>query len=696
MIDTKRRGITARIAKARRLFSEDSLFRNAVFLMASTAVMSVLGFVFWIFVAHLYKPADIGVASALIAITTLLSSFSLLGLNAGLVRFLAGSKDQSRDINAAALVVGAVALLAAAGYALVGSHIGGGSELLEGAWHKVAFILLMVVVGLNSLTDAVFIANRRGEYHTIGYATFGVFKLLLPLVFIPLGALGIFGAYGLAMLASLIISCYLMVRGCGYRLFARPAWELLRSMRQYTTHNYLGAVVAGISPQLMPTLIIHRLGAADAAFFSMAWTMVNLLYIIPSATTQSMLAESSHDTHKKAEHRRRTVRFLVLLLTPAVIGAIIISPRLLAIFGPAYSAHGAPVFQLLAFATFFVAITSVGNTLLNIERRAGGVFAVQLTTTVVTGGAALFLVRFGLPGIGWAFLIGDIAACLALGILWLQHHGSPRENPPFPLEPADLRALLEPYGIRDASAVRRLGNGSNNCTLGVTSPSQRMVLRIYYQGSAADEDIEQEIAFVNYLAAKGLPVPRIIAGTTGSGLSHYAAGGVRWQYLAMEFAAGSHPEAYTIPLLRQMAVLQAQLHLLGSAYVQESGSHRRRLPVMLQIRQLIFGLFVPSGFSHFDYDATNILADQGRVVSILDFESIRYGQLVNCLAFTLSRIYQQSHNMQYLTGYLAVYQKTRLLTRPERLLLRLLLAMRHRKLGMLRLRIVCAPGAKGE
>src|SRR5690242_5878766 len=95
------------------LFAQDSLFRNSVFLIASTAIMSVLGFGFWLFVAHLYTPEEVGAASALIAVATLLGNISLLGLDASLVRFLPTSKSQSRDINSAIIAVGSVALAAA-------------------------------------------------------------------------------------------------------------------------------------------------------------------------------------------------------------------------------------------------------------------------------------------------------------------------------------------------------------------------------------------------------------------------------------------------------------------------------------------------------------------------------------------------------------------------------------------------------
>ncbi|HEU4966138.1 MAG TPA: oligosaccharide flippase family protein, partial [Candidatus Saccharimonadales bacterium] len=356
--------------------------------MASTAVMSVLGFVFWIFVAHLYAPADIGIASALISLSTLISNFSLLGLNAGIIRFLPGSKQPSGDINASAIAVGLVTTVVASIFVLFGSHFTAHLTLLDNPWHKLLFVALMSAVSLNSLTDAVFIANRRGEYHTIGYGTFGIVKLVLPLLFIPFGATGVFGAYILAMLASLLVSYYLMRRGCDYRLFTKPTWALLKNMRRYAFHNYLGAIIASLPAQLMPLFIIRQINAPAAAFFSMAWTMVNLLYIVPSATTQSLMAETVHDGEQRASHLKRTIRLLALLLIPAVALAVVVSPHLLALFGAQYRLNGTAIFQILSLATFFVAITAVGITILNIERRTWGVVAVQASSTVATGAAA--------------------------------------------------------------------------------------------------------------------------------------------------------------------------------------------------------------------------------------------------------------------------------------------------------------------
>jgi len=149
----------------------------------------------------------------------------------------------------------------------------------------------MVTVSFNSLTDAVFIANRRAEFHTATYAVLGVVKLILPLFLIPFGSMGIYMAYILAVVASLLLSLFFMRRSCGYRFKTKPNWKHIKQIRKYASNNYFSVILGGLPSQLLPLVIIHKLGSAQAAYFSMAWMMANLLYVVPTAATQSLLAE---------------------------------------------------------------------------------------------------------------------------------------------------------------------------------------------------------------------------------------------------------------------------------------------------------------------------------------------------------------------------------------------------------------------
>lgn len=665
----------------------DSLFRNAVLLMASTAIMSVLGFLFWIFVAHLYSPAMIGEASALISITTLISNVSLLGLNAGLIRFLPKSKNQSRDINAALITVGLVTIIAATVYLIVSTLFNVPISLLAEPMHKIAFVVLMSTVSLNSLTDAVFIANRRAEFHTIGYATFGVVKLILPLFLIPYGSLGIFMAYMFAVIASLVLSLFFMRRYTDYQVAAKPNWNLLKKTRRYATNNYIGVILSGLPSQLMPLFIIKELGTAQVAYFAMAWTMANLLYVIPSAAAQSLLAESSHDTSQKGKHAKHTIKLLSAVLIPGVLLTVIIAPYILKIFGEQYSSGSTTIFQLLAFSTFFVAINAVGNSILNIERRTSGIVIAQAGGLVATFVSVVLLIRYGLVGVGAAMLIGLIASNVCIFFVFQYNKRHPFVTSDtledqtvatqmFDTTHENIALILAAYGIHEFK-FHQLHNGSSSYTFLVKEASSVKVLRIYKSNTKTDRAINEELGFMRYLITKGILIPQIVNDITNKPLTHTMVQGTSWQHILMDYEKGKHPANYSARFMSLMAQIQAHIHIYGQAYAKdrkESISSKDRRESQ-KTASLLY--FMPKGFSHFDFDASNLLIDNDKMC-VLDFEGAHYGTLITCLFFTLTRIYDTEYDKHDIESYLKTYQTIRRLTFPEKFILRLALTARYK------------------
>ena len=74
----------------------DPLFRNAYFLMLSSITSAGSGYLFWLIVARFYSVEEIGLASAIISASSLISiMLSLLGFDISLVRFLPERNDKS-------------------------------------------------------------------------------------------------------------------------------------------------------------------------------------------------------------------------------------------------------------------------------------------------------------------------------------------------------------------------------------------------------------------------------------------------------------------------------------------------------------------------------------------------------------------------------------------------------------------------
>src|SRR3989344_8662938 len=100
----------------------DSLYRNSLYLMSSTYIMAFIGFFFWMIVTRLYTAEQVGLATTLISVTGLITSFSLLGLNTALIRFLPSAKNKNNMINTSftliAIAAVAVTLIFIAGLSI--------------------------------------------------------------------------------------------------------------------------------------------------------------------------------------------------------------------------------------------------------------------------------------------------------------------------------------------------------------------------------------------------------------------------------------------------------------------------------------------------------------------------------------------------------------------------------------------------
>lgn len=672
--------------RARKLFRTDSLFRNAVFLMASTAIMSVLGFVFWIFVAHLYTAAQIGAASALISITLLLSNLSFLGLGSGFLRFLPNSAKPSRDINAGLITVGVATMVAAAVYLAFGNDFSGSLGFFTAhLWSRALFVILMAVVSLNTLTDTVFIANRRAGFHTVVYTSFGVLKLALPLALIPLGSLGIFTAYIAAATVSLALSLIFMARGTGYQMLSKPNWDFLRQVRQLAANNYVAIILAGLPSQIMPSLIISRLGQAQAAYFSMAWTMAQVLYVIPSALSNSLTAESAHDISDHSRNLKHAARTLAFVLVPAVIGASLVAPFLLRVFGAQYAAGGTHIFQILAITALSIAVNSIGAAVMNLEHRSRGVLILQAVVAAVTLGLTWLLIPMGLVGVGLAMLGGNLAGNL-VSLYYLNtskplKSGAGDES----VRPTNtvVNRLLSQYKLHGAT-YECIDTDTTNSTVKVAYRGDKYVLKVYRGNQQTAGRLDRELKFTQHLTAQDMPVPRTIASATGRPFARVRSNGRDWFAVLMHFEEGKHPGSYSARLLRDMARVQAGIHMAGIAYAGVNAADARLLAGRTLKSRLLS--FAPKGLGHFDFDHTNLLAKNGLVSCVLDFEGLRYDPLVVCVIFTLSRLYDEQRNARELGQYLNSYQAVRPLNIMEKLAIRGALTMRFRTPRLLTLK----------
>lgn len=400
-------------------FKEDSLFQNSVYLMASTMAMSLFGFAFWIITTRLYSASQIGFATALISVTILLSTFSLFGFNTSLIRYLPKSEKPNSIINTSLIVVAFITIIISTIYVLGIGYIAPQFNLLRKIpLYGIFFVIIMVMVSINMLTDSIFIAYRASKYNFIEYVSFGLAKILLPLLLIGLGTYGIFFSYTGSVLVAMIITFYYLIKKFNYRPQLVIEKDVIKHIGGFSLGNYAATFIADFPGLILPTLIVIRIGASQSAYFYIASAIAALLYGIPQAMAQSLLAEGAHNEKEMGKFVKSASKLIGSILLFGVLAFIVLSKYVLSIFGKEYAVNSRALLIIMAITSFFVAINVICNTVLRIQNRVKALVIISTGYAIVTVLLIVLLLHNGIIGAGWALFLGQVFMSIEFGVLF--------------------------------------------------------------------------------------------------------------------------------------------------------------------------------------------------------------------------------------------------------------------------------------
>lgn len=386
----------------------DTLYQNSLFMMGSTAIVSATGFVFWLIVANLYDDAQVGLATAIISAVTFIMNLSMLGLNYSIIRFLPKSKQKNQLMSETFSIVSLAAAASAFGFLLLLPILSPSLLFLREGYGAVAFLLFAVLISLDFISESIFMAMRAGKYIFIKNTLVSVSKLVLPLFFVGLGAIGVFIAWALALSSALLVTSWVLMNKFKFTFSPKFDRKKLQEMINFSSINFIVGMF-GIAPGLiLPLLITNTINPETAAYFYVSYMIANLLYTIPFATTQSLFAEGSHDENNFKASVTKALKLILVLLLPAIVVLMFLSTYILQFFGKSYSVEGVRFLQLLALAGIPVAINYIGLTVLNVKRKLSALLVINLIGTT-----AIILLSYvwrdmALAGIGFAWLAGHV------------------------------------------------------------------------------------------------------------------------------------------------------------------------------------------------------------------------------------------------------------------------------------------------
>ncbi len=387
-----------------------SLYRNAVYLMLSQLAAALSGFIFWILAARLYKPVDVGLASAAISAISLLALFSSLGLGYGLIRFLAGSGGKSRAMINSVFTLSSLASLILSLIFLAGLNFW--SPLLnfirQSPTFLVVFILFAIGTTLHSVLGSTFVARRRASFSFAQSLISSLIKLVLVVVMAKFFTVfGIFASQGLGLAIALIVTVFLFLPRVepGYTPVPLFKKEAVNEIFHFSFTNYITDLLWAAPTYIVPIMVLNLLGAEGNAYFYIAWVIGGFLGAIGMSTSASLFAEGSYDETKLKQNTRQSIKLVLLLLVPVIILMFLIGDKLLLLFEGGYSERATHLLWATALASLPMSLNWVYFGVERVRKKIKSIILMTGFTAVATLGLSyLLLPRLGIVGGGIALL----------------------------------------------------------------------------------------------------------------------------------------------------------------------------------------------------------------------------------------------------------------------------------------------------
>jgi O-antigen/teichoic acid export membrane protein/aminoglycoside phosphotransferase (APT) family kinase protein len=399
------------------------LTRNGYALVASFAITSVLGVVFWIVAARLYPQDQVGIGGVVVTTMVTLSSASQLGFGNWLNRELpVAGQNRARLILMAYSAGVTASLLLASVFFLAAPKIAPTlAQALDNIWLTIWFALAVAMWTVFALQDSVLAGLRLSVWVPAENAAYALINLAL----VTVSGLALFAAWTLPLLL-LIIAVNLPI----FLKVARPvSGEAskpieVRRMVRLIGWDYAAGLALTAALGIAPILVLNQSGPDGSASYHLSWTITYALYLVGRSMGISLLAEG---VASPGRLRRLSADALLHAMVPIVGAATVIAlgaPLIMSLFGPGYAEQGSTILRLLALASIPWGCVTIQLALARVRGEMRMIFAVQTATLVLVVGLGLLLLpRFGPPGMALAWLLAHVLVLAGLVARHLRRSG---------------------------------------------------------------------------------------------------------------------------------------------------------------------------------------------------------------------------------------------------------------------------------
>jgi O-antigen/teichoic acid export membrane protein len=398
------------MGRLRRLAGEAQTV-NAFALIATTAVTSGFGLLFWAVAARRYDTAIVGRTTSLIAAATVVTVIGQLNLAGVLSRFLPNAAEKSRRFVFWCYVssIGLTLVLAAGFLATNLGH----AYLRGKTTFELLFMLAALLLLLSSLQDSVLISLRRSPVVLGENLVIVIARLVLVVVFAPiLPATGVITASLLpSLVAAPLVALYIFRRRIPEHEAASEVPSMLPRFRRLL--YFVGAsasrsIVSAGTTLCLPLVVTATLGVRATAYFAVPWLINTSIGLFLGNVAISYIVQARFERKASTSTLRRALVIGGWVIGISTLAETFAAPYVLYVLGSRFAHQGTTLMRLLGIATPFSGSAAIYTTFNSLDQRVWRLVLLEIAYSILLLGLAPTLLRhYGVSGVGWAYLIAE-------------------------------------------------------------------------------------------------------------------------------------------------------------------------------------------------------------------------------------------------------------------------------------------------
>lgn len=395
--------------------TQTGLIGDSAFLIGASVASTLGGFVFWLLAARLTTSSSVGLASALIASSALLISFSEMGLSVSLIRYGSSATSYHSLVNTAIRIAILLGTIVTAAF-LIGLPLWAPDliEVRKNISLGLLFFLFTIVNLIMAYQDMAMLVARSPQFIFWRNVACNIPTSLFLIVLVPIMKVETVVAYAF-MLPNVLVVAYTSYISLpkaipGYQIMGTFDFTVVRNIWRYGFTNHLSNILWSLPAYLMPIFAVSLDSLESAGVFAIAWNITNATYIIPRTVSTAFFAQLSRSESSRWHSFTSASAIILILGIPGVLILWVISPWILGFFGDKYVETALLRTMLLSFIPF--SFNTLLFTLLRVSRQVRWIvifsacYAVTVIITVLSLGSG------GIHDIATGWLIGNVLTML--------------------------------------------------------------------------------------------------------------------------------------------------------------------------------------------------------------------------------------------------------------------------------------------